>query len=159
MPLKNIRGAFAPLLMLLTISALAQSAKPFQFSGVSLFTQYQRFKAAHPDATCQPLGADKSCRLSNSPIGGVQPSRMNFNFERGVLVNIAIFFHPAPSEDQIQQIVATLSSEYGKPKAESGFGGQLIYRWTAGKTAMSFFVSNSATSGTLLVVNIPSRRD
>jgi len=159
MALMDVRRWKVLYCILLSASAFAQSGKPFKFADTSLFTPYQKFKAAHPNAKCQPLGMDKSCRVNNMAVGGVQPSRMNFNFERGVLTNIAITFYPAPTADQVQQILTALSSQYGRPKAAAGYKGQVIYRWTTGKTAMSLFIPTSADDQALIVVDIPSQRD
>ncbi len=146
-----ILGVFLP--------SVAQQSKPFTFDGASIFATYQKFNAAHPNAKCSSLGTDKSCRLPSTSIGGVLPSRMNFNFEKGVLTNIAVFFYPAPSQQQLNKILSALRKEYGIPKQESGYKGQVIYRWTYHTTAMGFFMPNGESGQAMIVVDIPSHRE
>jgi hypothetical protein len=141
------------------LPAVAQQSKPFTFEGTSISATYQKFKAVHPNAKCQPLGKDKSCRLPNTPIAGVLPSRMNFNFEKGVLTNIAVFFYPAPSQQQIDKILSVLRNEYGTPKKESSYRGQVIYRWSYRTTSMGFFMPSGESGQAMIVVDIPSHRD
>lgn len=84
---------------------------------------------------------------------------MNFNFEKGVLTNIAVFFYPAQSQQQIDKILSALRNEYGAPKQESGYKGQVIYRWTYRTTSMGFFMPSGESSQAMIVVDIPSHRD
>jgi hypothetical protein len=136
--------------------------KQFTVEGTQLYTSLPAFKAKHPKVTCDAQGAGFiSCRLPfhTGAVGGLAPSRMNFNFENSRLTDITAFFYPAPSGEKLAAALKQLTTEYGTPKKETGYLNRVFYRWKAPKTEMNLIFPRGGNDEAMLTVSAPHEED
>lgn len=108
--------------------------EPFVVEGTSLHMSIQAFQMKMPGAQSMSYHAapkSKTCTLHKTiRFGGLTSSKANFNFDAGLLTNISLWFYPAPSNREIQQMMDSLKKNYGTPTEEKGASGETLWRWS-----------------------------
>ena len=130
--------------MRLVFLALLAAALPahaaYDANGVKLGGSERDVKKAFPVAYCKPLewttpAADRRCDDAKATFGGVA-ARVTFYLRKDEVQAFDVRFETR----ELQKVVATLKSRYGKPSTEtrdtfSGRAGKEIYKvvWESGK--------------------------
>jgi hypothetical protein len=153
--------------MILVVPCFGQSSsplpqKPFVVQGISLHISFHAFQMKIPGAQCMayhvpPKG--KSCMFHNTvQFGGLTSSKANFNFDvESQLTSIGLWFYPAPSNREIQQMMESLKKDYGAPTEQKDVFGKTMWRWS--RRGSQMILTMPSPSWDELTIDIGERTD